>query len=98
MTPTFAERLTADRRLVLLRILSELPGYRSNSSVLRTLMDGFGHALSRDQVSTQLHWLAEMALVQLSDLDGLLLVTLTPYGHDVARGLSQVPGVARPGA
>lgn len=30
---TFAERLQEDRRLVLLRILSDLPAYRSNSSV-----------------------------------------------------------------
>lgn len=98
MSMSFAARLTEDRRLVLLRILADLPGYRSNSSVLRNLLDGFGHAVGRDYVATQLHWLAEQTLVTLSDLDGLLLVTLTPYGHDVARGLSHVPGVARPGA
>lgn len=95
---TFSERLTEDRRLVILRILSELPGYRSNSSVLTKLLDSMGHAMSRDQVAAQLHWLEEMAQVKLTDLEGLLLVTLTPYGHDVALGLSTVPGIARPGA
>ena len=98
MSKPFSERLTEDRRLVLLRLLSELPGYRSNSSVLTNLLDGFGHAVSRDYARTQLQWLAEMHLVATSDLDGLLLVTLTPYGHDVARGLARVPGVARPEA
>ncbi|HRO86909.1 MAG TPA: ArsR family transcriptional regulator [Chiayiivirga sp.] len=98
MTKSFAERLTEDRRLVLLRILGDLPGYRSNSSVLRKLMDGFGHAVARDYIATQLQWLAEQALVALTDLDGVLVVELTPYGQDVASGLSHVPGVARPGA
>ncbi len=98
MSKTFSERLTEDRRLVVLRILSELPGYRSNSSVLASLLEGFGHAISRDYVRTQLLWLAEQELVQTTDLDGLLLVTLTARGHDVARGLAAVPGIARPGA
>lgn len=97
MTKTFADRLTEDRRLVLLRILSELPGYRSNSSVLTNLLDGFGHTVSKDYVKTQLHWLAEQELVSVHDLDGLKLATLTERGHDVARGLAEVPGVARRG-
>lgn len=95
---SFAERLTEDRRLQLLRTLAELPGYRSNANVLTTLMDSIGHAMSRAQINAQLQWLAEVFLVELTDIDGLLLVVLTPYGHDVARGLSSVPGVARPGA
>lgn len=95
---SFAERLNEDRRLVLLRVLSELPGYRSNSSVLASLLDGFGHTVSRDYVKTQLHWLDEQGLVGITDLDGLKLVTLTERGHDVARGSVTVPGIARPGA
>lgn len=95
---TFHDRLTEDRRLVLLRLLADLPGYRSNSSVLTSLLDGFGHTVSRDYVKTQLHWLDEQGLVAVADLDGLKLVTLTERGHDIARGLSTVPGVARPGA
>ncbi len=95
---TFADRLTEDRRLVLLRILAELPGYRSNSSVLTSLLDGFGHTVSKDYVKTQLHWLAEQELVSVHDLDGLKLATLPARAHDVQRGLATVPGVARPGA
>lgn len=98
MSKPFAERLTEDRRLAVLRILAELPGYRSNSSVLGKLLDSFGHAVSRDYLHTQLLWLAEQELVGAEDLDGLLLVTLTGRGHDAARGLATVPGVARPEA
>lgn len=95
---SFAQTLLEDRRLVLLRLLAELPGYRSNSSVLTTLLDRFGHTVSRDYVKTQLAWLAEQELVNVTDLDGLKLATLTERGHDAARGLASVPGVARPGA
>lgn len=98
MSKTFHDRLQEDRRLVLLRLLSDLPGYRSNSSVLCMLMNDFGHVVSRDYIKSQLAWLAEQHLVTVNDLQGLMLATLTERGHDVARGLSDVPGVARPGA
>ena len=58
----------------------------------------YSHTVSKDYVKTQLHWLAEQELVSLHDLDGLKLATLTERGHDVQRGLANVPGVARPGA
>lgn len=95
---TFADRLLEDRRLVLLRLLADLPGYRGNSSVLTNMIDGFGHAVSRDYVRTQLAWLEEQGLVQLDDLGPVLLAMLTERGLDVARGSAIVPGVARPGA
>ncbi|WP_368565508.1 ArsR family transcriptional regulator [Pseudoxanthomonas sp. UTMC 1351] len=95
---TFAERLLEDRRLVLLRILSEQLGYKANSSVLAVAMDSFGHSVSRDHVRTQLAWLAEQDLVRLDDLGPVLLATLSERGHDVAQGRVVVPGVARPGA
>lgn len=98
MNMSFADRLNEDRRLVLLRILADLPGYRSNSSVLCSLLDAWGHTVSRDYVRTQLAWLAEQGLVSTFDVDQIRLVTLTERGHDVARGLATVPGVARPGA
>lgn len=98
MSKSFHERLLEDRRLVLLRILAELPAYRSNSSVLANLIETWGHTVSKDYVKTQLHWLAEQELVKVTDIDGLKLVALTERGHDVALGLASVPGVARPGA
>jgi hypothetical protein len=94
---TFAERLLEDRRLVILRILSELAGYKANSSVLTQALDTIGQAVSRDYVRGQLAWLAEQGLVKVDDLGPVLLATLTERGLDCAGGMAQVPGVARPG-
>lgn len=98
MSKTFAERLTEDRRLVILRVLSDLPGYKANSTVLTLALDSFGHTVSRDYTRGQIAWLAEQGLVSVEDLGPVLLVTLTERGMDVARGAFVFPGVARPGA
>ncbi len=97
-TLDFSTHLSEDRRLVLLRILAEMPGYRSNSSVLRTLLERWGHTPSRDQVATDLLWLHEQGLVASEQVGKVLVVTLTERGQDVATGRARVPGVARPGA
>lgn len=101
MTPIpFAERLRADRRLVILRLLAEQVSYKANSSVLTMAMDHFGHTVSRDQVKTELLWLEEQSLVGVEDLApaDIFVARLTARGLEVARGLAVVHGVARPGA
>ena len=100
MNMPFAERLRADRRLVILRLLAEQISYKANSSVLTMALDHFGHVMSRDQVKTELHWLAEQDLVEIHELapTGILSARLTARGLEVSRGSAIVPGVARPGA
>ena len=97
-THNFSTHLTEDRRLVLLRLLAELPVYRANSSVLNMALERFGHATTRDQVRTELRWLEEQGLVSVEDMGPVLVATATERGLDVARGRAVVPGVARPGA
>lgn len=93
----FAERLREDRRLLLLRLLTESNAYRSNSGVLHTTLYALGVAASRDDVRTDLAWLAEQGLVRLEDVAASVdVVSLTPRGHDVAQGHAHVPGVSRP--
>jgi len=92
----FADYLRQDQRLVLLRILSELPQYRSNSSVMANLLGEFGHHPSRDQVKTELFWLGEQNLIKVEDIGSVLVVTLTERGADVAAGRASVPGVSKP--
>lgn len=94
----FATFLVEDQRLVLLRILRELPGYQSNSSVLCSCLERYGHMLSRDQVKTQLVWLGEQGLLDIQDLGSVLVATLTERGADVATGRARAHGVKRPGA
>jgi Fe2+ or Zn2+ uptake regulation protein len=99
MSHHYATFLAEDRRLVLLRVLSEMPSYRANSSVLTTALEHWGHTPTRDQVKTELSWLAEQGLVTTSELTGaVVLATLTERGQDVASGRARCHGVKRPGA
>ncbi len=92
----FADYLRQDQRLVVLHILSELPQFRSNSSVMANLLGEFGHHPSRDQVKTELVWLGEQNLIKVEDIGSVLVVTLTERGADVAAGRASVPGVSKP--
>lgn len=96
----YAHYLSADRRLVILRILAEMPTYRANSSVLHTVLNEWGHEPSRDQVKTELRWLEEQQLISIDDVGegAVLLAKLTERGADVAAGRARVDGVKRPGA
>ncbi|CAM4295352.1 MULTISPECIES: VpaChn25_0724 family phage protein [Stenotrophomonas] len=94
---TFAERHREDRRLVLLRLLSEQNGYRANSSVLHAGLNVLAVAASRDDVLTDLTWLSEQSLVRVDEpVPGVMVAELSARGHDVSRGMASVPGVSRP--
>lgn len=94
----YAQTLTEDRRLVILRVLCEMPTYKANSSVIYTLLSSWGHSPSRDQVKSDLRWLEEQQLVEVEEVATVFLATLTERGQDVAAGRAVVPGVKRPGA
>lgn len=84
-------------RLAILRLLAEAPGYALNSSILVDALDALGLAASRDQVRSEIAWLAEQGLASSDELPGgLLVATLTERGGDVASGRASVPGVQRP--
>lgn len=93
---SYAELIAADIRLVILRALAEDTGYSHNESVLQSVLEVFGHSISRDRIRTELNWLAEQGLVTLRDAAGYLVATLTGRGADVAAGRVTVPGVKRP--
>ena len=93
----FAETLAQNRRLCLLRTLESAPGYSANDSLLHTMVTDFGFHCSRDQVRTDLAWLAEQQLVTLRELASVYVVCATQRGVDVARGFVTVPGVKRRG-
>ena len=92
----FTEMLNADRRLVILRCLSEDPGYDLNESVLQTMLEAIGHNVSRDRIRTDLKWLEEQGLVRLKEIVSVQVASLTSRGLDVAKGRVVVPGVKRP--
>lgn len=98
MSTNFSSFLAEDRRLVILRVLADMPGYRTNSFLLTTLLGKFGHEPSADQVKGDLAWLQEQGLVKVDDAQGVFVATLTTRGADVGAGRAVVPGVKRPGA
>lgn len=97
MTP-YSDFIRQDIRLVILRLLVEMTAYRANSSVLTMALDTFGHTLSRDQVKTELNWLAEQGALTLEDVGPVIVATLTERGQDIAAGRARAPGIKRPGA
>lgn len=94
---SFAERYRADRRATLLQLLAEQNAWRANLSILHTALYALGVAASRDDVATDIAWLAEQGLVATTEpAPGVTVATLTARGQDVAAGTAVVPGVSRP--
>lgn len=94
----FADFIREDMRLVILRVLVEMPSYTANSSILYTLLQRYGHNPTRDQVKTELRWLEEQGLVTIEDVNDLLIGRITERGTDVVSARAIVPGVKKPGA
>lgn len=92
----YADIVTEDQRLAILRLLEQDPDYAHNEYVIARLLAAVGHTVSGDRVRTQLSWLAEQGLVQLTDAAGVMVAKLTSRGEDTALGRTRVPGVARP--
>lgn len=97
----FAERLKEERRLVLLRCLSDAPGYSANESVLRTALEHYGFSVGRDTIRADLGFLVDHTLVRREVLHPpsggeLWLLHLLPAGDDVAQGRERHYGIARP--
>ena len=94
---SFAKFEQEDRRLVLLRMLAEDNDYKINTSILQQGLALYGHNISRDQLHTEVAWLAEQGLVEFDQLNSVKVVTLNQRGLDVSQGRATVPGIKRPG-
>lgn len=92
----FAELVTHDMRLVMLRCMAEDPGYALNESILQSALEMFGHHPSRDKIRTELRWLEEQGLITVAEVAGILVVKLTGRGVDVAEGRCRIDGVKCP--
>lgn len=93
---SLAEIQAEHRRLSILRLLTDAPGYAANESILDQALDGVGLPASRDQVRADLAWLAEQGLATTEAVGELTVARVTLRGIDVARGDAVVPGVKRP--
>lgn len=94
---SYQTTLAEDRRLSLLLVLLETPGYSANAFLLQSAVLGiYGHSASIDQIKTDIAWLAEQGLATARATGDVMLATLTTRGADVASGRASVPGVKKP--
>lgn len=96
---SFENHLKEEMRLVILRLLNELPSYRGNSSTLHGGLNHWGLSFSRDQVKTELYWLKEQGCILIEmDSPAVLVVKLTERGQDVIENRARIHGIKRPSA
>jgi Fe2+ or Zn2+ uptake regulation protein len=96
---SFADSLRESRRLALLQLLAQQPGYESNHSILHAALHGLGVPSGRDDIITDLHWLSDQGLVDLREpVEGVLVAALRARGQEVAHGAVIMPGIQRPSA
>ncbi|WP_048764836.1 hypothetical protein [Acinetobacter sp. 243_ASPC] len=96
---SFENHLKEEMRLVLLRLLNELPSYRGNSSTLHSGLNHWGLSFTRDQVKTELYWLKEQGCIDIEmDNPAVLVVRLTERGQDYVEGRARIHGIKRPSA
>ncbi len=88
--------VTEDRRLAELALLADSTGYAAGGPMLQLALGGLGHTVALETVSSDLAWLRDSGLIELSNVAGVWIAKLTGRGLDVAKGRTQVPGVARP--
>lgn len=93
---SYADEITAARRLAILLVLYFEPGYTANLHFLRERVGKTGYVTSLDLMETELAWLREQGLIETLGGGYSGSYRLLARGEDVALGRSQTPGVRRP--
>ena len=92
----FQETLIQQARLKMLTLLKEAKGYSLNHQIVQMALDAMGIRLTADQVRAEINWLASVRCVTTIDMGSMLVAELTERGHDTAKGLLEIRGIARP--
>ncbi|NVJ90864.1 MAG: hypothetical protein HWE34_04360 [Methylocystaceae bacterium] len=87
---------TDERRLAILRILSQAPAYTANASIIQDFLVDMGMNPSRDMVRTDLAWLDEQKLVSLNIDQGVYGAVASSRGIEAAEGKISIPGISKP--
>jgi len=93
---SYAETVREHARIAILRFLEDAPKYTSNASMLTTQLPALGIAYTRDQVETELEWLAEQGLIELERNGSFIVATATVRGVEIAQGIARHPKIQRP--
>ena len=96
---TFAGRIAATLRLVVLQVLAAaakegVPDL--NDAILRSAASDFGPTPDIGQMEQAVDWLASKELVAVRRVGEFRVVSLTDLGGDVAAGRVVLEGVRRP--
>lgn len=92
MSKSYAELTQEHDRRSILELLSQDDDCEAPIGVVRAALALVGTRLSYDRLATELAWLQEQGLIALSEHTA----KLTARGMDIATGVAQNPGVARP--
>lgn len=90
---SYADSVSASRRLAILLTLYFSPRYTLHNTALRYKIEQIGYVTSADMMVSEIAWLTETKLIETLEPD---VVRLTARGEDVALGRSQTEGVRRP--
>lgn len=93
---SFEEAVAKNQRLLILQMLEQDAGYSHNEIVLQSGLEAMGHSVSGDKVRANIDWLADVALVTVSESAVGKVAKITARGVDVAKGRTVVTGVSRP--
>ena len=93
----YKQIVAENRRLAILRFLSEEADFAINDSVMQEALKQIGHAVAREVVQADYAFLNDLGLINLEIvMDTIHVATLTGAGLDVANGVKTVPGISRP--
>lgn len=92
---SYQDTLRKHRRLTILRYLANCASYTSNASILSDVVNDFGISSTRDQITTELAWLAENGFVTNRG-EGMLVASATHQGVEIAEGRALHPDIQRP--
>ncbi len=89
--------LRRHRALAVLRFLDRSPEYRTNEEVLMDWLRHIALTCSRENLRDVASFLEKEGYLRSKNVDGLLVLTLSERGAEIADGRETVEGVERPG-
>ncbi len=95
---SFDQYMARDRRLVILKALSQEHDRRLNDRILLRALDLAGHTVPRDVVLNDIVYLAEIGAVIRNVPEGVVIAEITERGEDHMAGRTILEGVNRPPA
>lgn len=93
---SYPEAVQAEIRRAMLDVLANLHDFTlPEGGLVEAINERTAYRIGGVAMGAQTQWLHEAGLVMRVAVGATAVITLTPRGLDVARGLDTVPGVAR---